>query len=115
MRIKNVAAALLVAIAGSSALALAVPAEAEPTDAAGSSQLDKAFLQALKDHDLQLKSDDAALSLAHSTCDVLSRTGSVNDALQQIKKNTNWTSYNQIGTFGGYAVQAYCPKAMPKS
>jgi hypothetical protein len=114
MRLKTFAAVLLVAVGTSSALAMATPAQADPAGGSASSQMDQAFLQALKDNGIQMKSDEAALSLAHSTCDVLTRTGSVQDTMQYVKKSTNWTSIDEIGHFGGLSVQAYCPKAMPK-
>jgi hypothetical protein len=102
---------LLVAVGTSSVLALAVPAQADQ----GPSQMDQTFLQALKDNGLQLKSDDAALKLAHSTCDVLGRTGSAQQALEQVKQATKWTSIKKITNFGAYAAQGYCPSSMPKS
>ncbi|MDT5340439.1 MAG: hypothetical protein QOD90_5944 [Mycobacterium sp.] len=114
MKSKKLAAALLVAAGTSSALAMATPAQADPAGGSASPQMDQAFLQALKDNGIQMKSDEAALSLAHSTCDVLTSTGSVQDAMQYVKKSTNWTSIDKIGHFGGLSVQAYCPKAMPK-
>lgn len=114
MRSKNFTAALLVAVGTSSALAVATPAQADPAGGSASSQLDQAFLQALKDNGIQMNSDEAALSLAHSTCDVLTKTASVGETMQYVKKSTNWTSIDKIGKFGGLSVQAYCPKSMPK-
>lgn len=115
MRMKNVAAGLLVAIGTSSALTLAAPAKADPTDDQRALQIDQAFLKAVKDQGLTLSSDSFALDLAHSTCDVLTRTGSVENALRHIENATDWTSSKDIGTFGSLAVQGYCPSSMPKS
>lgn len=114
MRSKNFGAALLVALGTSAALVMASPAQADPAGGSASPQLDQAFLQALKDNGIQMSSDAAALSLAHSTCDVLTKTGSVGETMQYVKKSTNWTSIDKIGHFGGLSVQAFCPKAMPK-
>ncbi|MDP9165579.1 MAG: DUF732 domain-containing protein, partial [Actinomycetota bacterium] len=79
-----------------------------------SEQLDQAFLKGLRDQGLKLKSDAYAIDLAHSTCEVLARTASVENALRHIKNATQWTDGKNIGAFGSLAVQAYCPKSMPK-
>lgn len=50
MRSKNFAAALLVAVSTASALAMSAPAKADPAGGSASSQMDQAFLQALKDN-----------------------------------------------------------------
>jgi len=113
MRLKNLGAALL-AVAASVAVATAVPAHADPTDDARSEQVDQAFLKAVKDQGLKLKSDGFALDLAHSTCDVLTRTGSIENALRHIQNATDWSDSKKIGSFGSLAVQGYCPTSMPK-
>lgn len=110
MRSKNIVATVVVAMGVGTVLAtaVAVPANAAPDDA----QIDPVFLKAVRDKGLRIQSDDA-VDLAHSTCDVLSRTGSVENALRHIQNATNWGS-KDISTFGSLAVQGYCPSAMPK-
>lgn len=115
MKMNDLAATLLVAVGMSSALALAVPASADPTDDQRAQQTDRVFLDAVNDRGLRLESDDFALELAHSTCDVLTRTGSVDKTLHHIKDATDWTTLEDIRTFGGLAVQGYCPTSMPTS
>ncbi|MEU0494988.1 DUF732 domain-containing protein [Mycobacterium sp. NPDC006124] len=114
MRARNFSAALLVAVSTTAALAAAVPAQADPTGDTGSQQVDAAFLNALKDKNLKLSSDAVAVDLAHSTCDVLTRTESVETALRHVQNATKWTNLKNIQNFGGLAVQAYCPSSMPK-
>jgi Protein of unknown function (DUF732) len=111
MRSKNIAAAIVVAMGVGTGLAsvVAVPAQADPDD----QQIDPVFLKAVRDKGLRIKSDDFAVDLAHSTCDVLSRTGSIENALRHIQNATSWGA-KDISTFGGLAVQGYCPSAMPK-
>jgi uncharacterized protein DUF732 len=112
MRSKNVVAAVVVAMGVGVGLgtAVAIPAHADPSDA----QLDKAFLDAIQKKGVPVKSNQDALDLAHSTCDLLSRGGSVTDALMHIKNVTDHWSNDQITAFGGVAVQAYCPNNAPK-
>ncbi|GAB7068152.1 DUF732 domain-containing protein [Mycobacterium hodleri] len=114
MSAKNFGAALLVAAGATVAVATAVPAHADPTDDARAQQIDQAFLKAVKGQGLKLKSDAFALDLAHSTCDVLTRTGSVENALRHIQNATDWSDSKKIGSFGSLAVQGYCPTSMPK-
>jgi hypothetical protein len=113
MSAKNIGAALLAA-AASVVLATAVPAHADPTDDAKSEQIDQVFLKAVKDEGLKLKSDGFAVDLAHSTCDVLTRTGSVDSALRHIQNATDWSDVKKMGSFGSLAIRAYCPSSMPK-
>lgn len=94
------------AVAVGTATALAAPVHADD-------QLDQTLLQALKDAGVPIKSDEQALKLAHSTCDLLTSGGSVEDALKKIKLKMKWSTETST-TFGGYAVQAYCPDALPK-
>jgi hypothetical protein len=122
MRSKSVAAAVIAAtvivatvivamgIGAGLATVGAVPANAAPDDA----QIDPVFLKAVRDKGLRIKSDDFAVDLAHSTCDVLTRTGSIENALRHVQNATSWGSAKDISTFGGLAVQGYCPSAMPK-
>ena len=114
MRSKSYAAALLVATATSLALTMAAPAQADPAADQRAEQVDQTFLKAVKDQGIPVKSDAFAIDLAHSTCDVLTRTGSVENALRHIKNATDWTESKSIGGFGSLAVQGYCPKSMPK-
>ena len=114
MKSKNYAAALLVAVATSLALAMAAPAQADPAEDQRAEQVDQAFLKAVKDQGISVKPDSFAIDLAHSTCDVLTRTGSAENALRHIKNATGWTDSKSIGGFGSLAVQGYCPTSMPK-
>jgi hypothetical protein len=112
MRSKHVAAALLVA--AGAATAWAVPAVAEPgpgTD--NDKQIDELFIDAVRDKRLPIKSKADAIDLAHSTCDVLGRGGSVETALLHVKNGTEWTKVDDLTTFGSLAVQAYCPGSAP--
>jgi hypothetical protein len=103
MRKAHLLAAIAVAIG--TATALAAPASADD-------QLDQAFLKGLKDKGITVKSDEFALNLAHSTCDVLNNGGSVNDALNLITKKSKW-SVQKATDFGGLAVYAYCRDKLP--
>ena len=103
MRKGHLLAAIAVAIG--TATALAAPASAD-------SQLDQAFLKGLQQKGITVPSDQFALSLAQSTCDVLGRGGKVNDALNMITKKTKW-SIQKSADFGGLAVYAYCRDKLP--
>ena len=61
----------------------------------------------------RVKSRQTAIDLAHSTCDLLHRGGTVNDALLHVKNATSW-SVDQITAFAGVAVYAYCRDQTPK-
>jgi ABC-type sugar transport system substrate-binding protein len=112
MRIKHVAAALLVA-AGAAGM-WAVPAAAEPDPGApNNKQIDDVFFKAVRDKRLPITSKADAIDLAHSTCNVLNGGGTVNDALLHIKNATEWTKVDDLGEFGSLAVQAYCPGSAP--
>jgi Protein of unknown function (DUF732) len=93
------------AIAVSTAMTLAAPASADD-------QLDQQFLKGIKDKGIVVKSDQWALDLAHSTCDLLNKGGSLNDALKMLTKTTNW-SIPKSTDFGGLAVYAYCRDKLP--
>jgi Protein of unknown function (DUF732) len=103
MRKAHLLAAIAVAVG--TATALAAPASADD-------QLDQAFLKGLKDKGVAVKSDEWALSLAQSTCDVLNKGGTVNDALNLITKKSKW-SVQKATDFGGLAVYAYCRDKLP--
>lgn len=108
MRVKNFAVAMIVATGA--ATAWAVPAVAEPDPSTpNDKQIDELFISAARDKRLPIKSRGAAIDLAHSTCNLLGRGGSVDAALLHIKNATEWTKADDIATFGGLAVQAYCP------
>jgi hypothetical protein len=94
-----------IAVAVGTATALAAPASADE-------QLDQAFLNGLQQRGITVKSDEYALDLAHSTCDLLNHGGSVNDALNMITKKTKW-SVQKSADFGGIAVYAYCRDKVP--
>ncbi|HEV7420170.1 MAG TPA: DUF732 domain-containing protein [Mycobacterium sp.] len=111
MRSKNIVAAVAVAMCLGTGLAtaVAVPAHADPQD----EQLDQAFLDAVRQKGVRITSDKTAIELAHSTCDLLHRGGTVNDALRHVKNATNW-SIDDITAFAGVAVYAYCRDQTPK-
>jgi hypothetical protein len=111
MRSKNIVAAAVMAIcigAGVTGV-VAIPAHADTQD----EQLDQAFLDALQQKGVPVKSRQTAIGLAHSTCDLLHRGGTVNDALLHVKNATSW-SVDQITAFAGVAVYAYCRDQTPK-
>src|SRR5690348_12389509 len=94
-----------VAVAVGTATALAAPASADD-------QLDQTFLKVLQEKGITVQSPAYALDLAHSTCDLLNRGGTVNDALGMITKKTKW-SIKKSADFGGLAVYAYCKDKLP--
>jgi len=103
MRKKHLLAAIAVAVG--TATALAAPASADD-------QLDQAFLKGLQQKGISVKSDQYALDLAHSTCDLLNNGGTVNDALNMITKKTKWST-QKSADFGGIAVYAFCRDKIP--
>jgi hypothetical protein len=94
-----------VVIALGTATALAAPASADD-------QLDQQFLEALQQRGVAVKSDQWAIDLAHSTCDLLNKGGTVNDALKMLTSKTKW-SVKKSTDFGGLAVYAYCKDKLP--
>jgi hypothetical protein len=102
MRIRQLLAVVIIAIG--TATVLAAPASADD-------QTDQAFLNALKQKGVGVPSDALAISLAHSTCDMLSH-GNVSGALQLIIQKTKFQQQQAV-TFGGLAAYAYCPGAIP--
>ena len=103
MRKTHLLAAVVIAFA--TATAQAAPASAD-------GQLDQQFLKALQDKGVTVQSDQWALDLAHSTCDLLNNGGTLNDALKMLVKKTNW-SVQKATNFGGLAVYAYCKDKLP--
>jgi hypothetical protein len=108
---KNIVAAVVVAMSMGTGLAtaVAIPAHADPQD----EQLDQAFLDAIREKGVRPTSNQSAIDLAHSTCDLLHRGASVNDALRHIKNATDW-SLDDITAFAGVAMYAYCRDQTPK-
>jgi hypothetical protein len=115
MRSKSIAAAVLVVVGMGTGLSgvVAIPAHADPQADQQEEQLDKAFLNAIQQKGVRAKSDQEAIDLAHSTCDLLHRGGSVNDALLHVKNATDW-SVDKVTAFAGVAVYAYCRDKTPK-
>src|SRR3954463_6859545 len=111
MRINHLAAAAIVATG--TAMAMAAPAYADPTDDYNQEQIDQAFSKAVREDGFRITAKDA-IELAHSTCDLLKRGGTTNEALMHIKNATGWKSGDDIGTFGSLSLRAYCPNALPK-
>jgi hypothetical protein len=111
MRSKHIAAAVVVATSLGTGLAtaVAVPAQADQQ----SDQLDQAFVNAVREKGVRIKSDRIAIDLAHSTCDLLHRGGTVNDALRHVKNATDWP-IDDVTAFAGVAVYAYCRDQTPK-
>jgi Protein of unknown function (DUF732) len=95
-------AAVAIAIT-TTATTLAAPAYADE-------QLDQMFLKGLQQKGITMAPGDA-LSLASSTCDILSH-GNPNAALTMIVKRTKWST-QQATNFAGVAVYAYCRDKMP--
>lgn len=110
MSTKHIMAAAIVAVG--TAATLAAPALAEPADP-NAAQRDEMFTKAVRDGGFRISANEA-IELGHSTCDLLKRTGSIQDALYHVKNATDWSNLNDISTFGSLAVQAYCPTSMPK-
>ncbi|MDT5298369.1 MAG: hypothetical protein QOG79_1611, partial [Mycobacterium sp.] len=108
-------AAVVLAMGISTGLAtvVAIPAHADPQDDQQAQQLDQAFLNAIKQKGVRVKSPKTAIDLAHSTCDLLHRGGTVNDALLHVKNATDW-SVDDVTAFAGVAVYAYCRDKTPK-
>jgi hypothetical protein len=102
MRKAHVMAAVAIAI--TTATTLAAPAYADE-------QLDQMFLKGLQQKGISVAPGDA-LSLASSTCDILSHGGNPNAALNMIVKKTKWSA-QQATNFAGVAVYAYCRDKMP--
>src|SRR4051812_336299 len=110
MRSKNIVAAVVVAMAiGTGLTTVAVPAHADSQD----EQLDQAFLNAIREKGVRVETDRSAIALAHSTCDLLHRGGTVNEALLHVKNATKW-SVDDVTAFAGVAVYAYCRDKTPK-
>ena len=93
-----------VAIAITTATTLAGPANAD-------AQLDQMFLKGLQQKGITIAPGDA-LSLASSTCDLLSHGSNANQAMNMIMKKTKWSA-QQAANFAGVAVYAYCRDQMP--
>jgi hypothetical protein len=103
MRKTHLLAAVVIAL--DTATALPAPASADD-------QLDQQFLEALQQRGVAVKSDQWAIDLAHSTCDLLNKGGTVNDALKMLTSKTKW-SVKKSTDFGGLAVYAYCKDKLP--
>jgi hypothetical protein len=110
MRRTHAAAAVLLAAGAALASFTTAPAQAEPTDA----QIDDVFTKAVRDKGLRITAKEA-ITLAHSTCDVLARGGDVESALRHIQNATEWKKVDDISTFGSLAVQGYCPGLNPNA
>lgn len=76
-------------------------------------QRDEVFTKAVRDAGLRITAKKA-ISIGHSTCDVLARTGSTEDALRHVLGATEWKNVDDVTTLGKLSVQAYCPTAVPK-
>lgn len=110
MRTKHIVAAAILAVGA--ATTLAAPAFAEPADP-NAAQRDEMFTKAVRDGGFRISANEAT-ELGQSTCELLKRTGSIQDAMYHIKNATDWSNVNDISKFGSLAVQAYCPSAMPR-
>ena len=119
MTSKNITAALVATIVGlglGGALSTAAPSGADPAadPTAAADPADAAFLDAVRGKGMRIKSDSWATNIAHSTCDVLGRTESVESAMRHVQNATSWKDPKDISNFASFAVQAYCPTSMPK-
>lgn len=90
----------------------AAPAHAAPDPVAD--QIDTVFTKSVREAGLRISAAEA-IDVAHSTCDVLSRGGTTEDALRHVQTKTGWKSAQDIGTLGSLAVRAYCPGSLPKA
>lgn len=107
MRTKRLVAAVVVA--AGAATCLAAPAVAQTQE-----QIDQAFLQGVRDKGVPIKDDAKALELAHATCNLLNEGGTTNEALQLIQKAQKKWSDDDVLSFGGLAVYAYCKEHLPQ-
>ncbi|MHA3019242.1 DUF732 domain-containing protein [Mycobacterium sp. BMJ-28] len=103
MTIKRTVAAAILAAGAMTALAAPAPAD---------DSTDQQFLQALDQLKIKVGSDDKAIGLAHSTCDVLFRGKPLSYAMYHIKNQTE-LSDDQATKFGGASLRMYCPKYLP--
>jgi hypothetical protein len=62
---------------------------------------------------VEVTSDAKALELAHATCDLLNRGGSVDAALHNVKTKTKWSDDDTV-SFAGLAAYAYCRDKLPQ-
>jgi len=107
MRTKRLLVSAVVAIAA--ATCLAAPAVGQTQE-----QIDQAFLQGVRDKGVPIKDDTKALELARETCNLLNEGGSTNEALQLIQKAQKKWSDDDVLSFGGLAVYAYCKEHLPQ-
>lgn len=110
MTLRQLAGATLVALGA--VTAFAVPASAEPNP--NQEQIDQVFAKEVRERGFRISTGEAK-DVAESTCDVLARGGTVEDALRHVQNATGWKSGKDVGALGSLAVQAYCPGAMPKA
>ena len=91
-------------------------ATAAATPAAGQTpeQVDQAFLTALDDRGVPVTDEAEALQLAHATCDLLNNGGSLDAALQLIRRTEKKWSQDDAVNFGGLAVYAFCREHLPQ-
>ncbi|MCT7657754.1 DUF732 domain-containing protein [Mycobacterium deserti] len=99
-------AMLTAVVAVGLSMGLATPASADEA-------LDQAFLTAVRDRGVPIKSNAKALDLAHATCDLLNGGGSVDEALSNVKSATKWSDDDAVN-FAGLAAYAYCPDKLPQ-
>jgi Protein of unknown function (DUF732) len=106
MRTERLLAAVVVAVGA--ATCLAAPAVAQTQE-----QINQAFLQEARNRGVPIKNDAQALELAHSICNLLNEGGSTNDALQLIQDEEKKWSEDDVLSFGGLAVYAFCKEHLP--
>ena len=111
MGMKHVFGAVLVTAGFATGMAAPAAAEPSPGDL-NNEQIDQIFAKAVSDKGFRI-SEKRAIEIAHSTCDTLGRGGSVSDALRHLKNETGWEKPQDLTTFGGLVVQAYCPTSAP--
>ncbi|SEH62432.1 Protein of unknown function [Mycolicibacterium rutilum] len=95
-------------IALTACVGLAAPAVGQTQE-----QIDQAFLTALGERGVPVSDDAKALELAHQTCDLLNNGGTTDAALQLIQKAQKKWSRDDVVTFGGLALYAYCREHLP--
>ena len=94
------------AMAVGAVVVFAAPASADEA-------FDQAFLTAVRERGVPIKSDAKALDLAHATCDLLNSGGSVDEALHNVKAATKWSDEDTVN-FAGLAAYAYCRDKLPQ-
>ncbi len=94
------------------------PAPAQAAPGTSGQQTDEGFLNALQKRTVPIISDSAAIELAHSTCALLERGGTAQEAVSHVGRSDALRHYpnskdrdaKNVQAFTSIAVGAYCPQ-----